>query len=1036
MKRSFSFTSQRKETIEKIETEDDFSEAFETVLDLKQSTLKEEPDFDKLESANLRERTRALKILINAFPNLSQHERVNLFNILTRQLAAEKDKDAKCLIVMLFEKLALDSAHDCRLIISTLLSQVETDSTKLKCQIFNSIMAILKIKQLEQQQFGSNSFLNTINQLSILAIEELSCSHHRIRAISLRLLATLSPIITRIKQDFNSKNLSDPTISEFLNGDQIQTIIHNFVCDPDPRVRHTALTMLVELHHRRSILDLKWYQLSINCLKDDYEQVRSAALSLVWVLSGLYPNEKIPLSNGSKESISLVDDAFIKICDMISDGSVKIRSKACAILGSCRDVSEIILLQTFSKEVMSHLKRKNPIKSGGGGSKNKKQRQLPKPEGDFDVESDEFRLLDSGACGAFIRGLEDEYQEVRNASIDSICKLCMYSTKFAERAKDFLVDMFHDEIDSVRLNAINSLQKIGTYTKIILDYEQLQNTLDVLGDSNSKIREATRGMLSVTKLLNSESAAKFIEVLMKNMDRYPDDQLSIFRCFVQFARINWKYIEKFIPRFFNLEPYIKPKEIYLESPQHIGHLIISFNALLKNEKIAKKLPDYSFRQFVFLREKFPDCFPDKVLQKNDANQSLAMDGVEEGEILDSVFMGEKAEMLDSTEENTVDMLEKDKLDLHGFIEQTLGAFVNLSFLMKANNWKGALSIVGVCSKDLIYIARTISSLSGKAEFAILYLECLQTIIEIKKNFHRNYFSDKAANLAANLIILSYAMENNFLGVTDRARHFTMNLRIIANIIWIIGVSKPTYLHDSSPPTIKNLIQLLNRRVQIVQDKFQNEDFFYKSLVDLNKLLQKNILEDSLTTSDIIPIFDYVENFTLYDIDLRNMMKRCEAKLIKQTTSNKVFVAGFPLRVFIEAEISNITDTRSIGIQVTMPDKKVHHFWPPSSHFMITRPFQYQLRTHVEISQLPWTDACNILVEIVRYFDPDLPDLDRYIVCQANIRQSNSIVVVGLYDSANTVSLSKEPLKLSIWPKEPRSKFSLNSENSIGNPGIL
>lgn len=38
-------------------------------------------------------------------------------------------------------------------------------------------------------------------------------------------------------------------------------------------------------------------------------------------------------------------------------------------------------------------------------------------EGDIDVGSDEFHLLDSGACGAFIHGLEDEYQEVRYASI-------------------------------------------------------------------------------------------------------------------------------------------------------------------------------------------------------------------------------------------------------------------------------------------------------------------------------------------------------------------------------------------------------------------------------------------------------------------------------------------------------------------------------------------------------------------------------------------------------------------------------------------
>jgi integrator complex subunit 4 len=47
---------------------------------------------------------------------------------------------------------------------------------------------------------------------------------------------------------------------------------------------------------------------------------------------------------------------------------------------------------------------------------------IPVAEGDFDVESDEFHLLDSGACGAFIHGLEDEYQEVRYASIGKLKK--------------------------------------------------------------------------------------------------------------------------------------------------------------------------------------------------------------------------------------------------------------------------------------------------------------------------------------------------------------------------------------------------------------------------------------------------------------------------------------------------------------------------------------------------------------------------------------------------------------------------------------
>ena len=39
------------------------------------------------------------------------------------------------------------------------------------------------------------------------------------------------------------------------------------------------------------------------------------------------------------------------------------------------------------------------------------------------MESEEFRIMDSGACGAFVHGLEDEFQEVRNASIGALILL-------------------------------------------------------------------------------------------------------------------------------------------------------------------------------------------------------------------------------------------------------------------------------------------------------------------------------------------------------------------------------------------------------------------------------------------------------------------------------------------------------------------------------------------------------------------------------------------------------------------------------------
>jgi integrator complex subunit 4 len=68
--------------------------------------------------------------------------------------------------------------------------------------------------------------------------------------------------------------------------------------------------------------------------------------------------------------------------------------------------------------------------------------------------------------------------EVRNASVDSLCSLSMNNPQFAQLSLDFLVDMFNDEIEDVRLKAIDSLTKISKYT--VLREDQLETILGAL----------------------------------------------------------------------------------------------------------------------------------------------------------------------------------------------------------------------------------------------------------------------------------------------------------------------------------------------------------------------------------------------------------------------------------------------------------------------------------------------------------------------------------------------------------------------------
>ena len=148
--------------------------------------------------------------------------------------------------------------------------------------------------------------------------------------------------------------------------------------------------------------------------------------------------------------------------------------------GQMNGVSPGFLVQTLDKNLMSDLKMK----------KNRQRlKQLITSEwastisttGSSDsviTEEDNLSLMSSGACGAFIHGLEDECLEVRGESVDALCRLAVNCPELAAKTIDFLVDMFNDEIESVRLKAIQALTKIAHY--VLLGDDQIDIVLSVI----------------------------------------------------------------------------------------------------------------------------------------------------------------------------------------------------------------------------------------------------------------------------------------------------------------------------------------------------------------------------------------------------------------------------------------------------------------------------------------------------------------------------------------------------------------------------
>nr|CAG8471614.1 11082_t:CDS:10 [Entrophospora candida] len=868
---------------------------------IKVSLNEKELNLEELYSPDLQALHRFLRLL----PYLDNSTRSKLLEKLRRLIDSndqgQEVKDVKILVIMILDNLAYDSSTCFEIILTDLMNQVQSDSTELKCRVYDLVLNNLKNENLNI----SSSLLSKLKSFGVHAINDLTDSHYSLRSVF-----------------SGGNNIMLPN----LNESEIQKIIKNFGNDPDPRVRSAALKALLQLNEYGYKLDISLYNLSVSCLADDYEEVRIEALNLI-----------CSMEDGPSQSIRLIDDAFIKVCDMVYDVSVKVRSKACKLMGLCLDVDVNVLLQTLSQQVITHSGKSKKV----GHNKPKKGRYIPNPEGDIDVESLELRLLKSSASGAFIHGLEDAYQDVRKAAIDSIRELSMNNQVFAKRAVEFLVDMFQDEIDSVRLKSINSLKQIGENNPIELDSELLQIVLSVLNDSDPVVRVSTHRMLG---LKVSDLTLIFTQTLIKNMSIYPEDQLSIYECFRDFGTKHSDYIESY---------YIS-KEINQNSPEHIGNLILAFNASVINDKIISLLPKYAPRHYEYLRDKFPNCFPDLKAQitfmpGNENKQNIQID----------------------TDDKT-----------HLLMQHTIDNILMLKRLFKIKDFRSSMRVIKVCTR-------------------------------IRESFNTvPSFMLKTSDIGANLLKISYSIEHGFLELHNKK--FIYNMRIIAYIVWLIGNLKNVDSNSNSALNNQDPLNLFIKRGTDIARLFEQNNH------ELNYLLD-NLNKPPIEMNAIISLlFDYIKNFQLLDINPRNSLIKPEA-IITRPTSNKKpveFDRQFPLTVHIEADLFDLDDITTISIQVTLPDQSILNFRTSPAEFFPTKTYQYQLKTHIDISQSAWTESCYIIIKIVRSFELDPNNIDMNILRQ-NFSSANSIpcATTSTMTTQNTLDISSNPIKYFIWPKD-------------------
>ncbi|XP_026185484.1 integrator complex subunit 4 [Mastacembelus armatus] len=823
-----------------------------------------------------------------------------------------------------------------------------------------------------------------------VAWKHLSDTYFGVRNKCLQLLGCLGMVDTSLHKD-EGLGTSTGGVRD------VQSIISDYFADQDPRVRTAAIKAMLQLHERGMKIHQIIYDQACRLLSDDYEQVRSAAVQMVWVLSQLYPESIVPIPS-SNEEIRLVDDAFGKISHMVSDGSWMVRVQAAKTLGSMLQVSHHFLEQTLDKKLMSDLRRKRTaherakelFASGEFSSGRKWADDTPKEK----LDTNTVNLIASGACGAFVHGLEDEMFEVRIAAVEALCQLARSSPSFAEKCLDFLVDMFNDEIEEVRLQSIHVLREISTH--ITLREDQLDTVLAVLEDSSRDIREALHELLCYTNVSTKECIQLALLELLKNLNKYPTDRISVWKCLKFLGSRHPTLVLPLVPELLSTHPYFDTPEPDMDDPAYIAVLVLVFNAAKSCPTMPALFSDHTFRHYAYLRDSLSHLVP-----------PLRLPGRKQVYGLDSEDSGCGSVSVESSQL---------------FLQQSLNRVSTIQNLEAPE----AQDLLDFTIRDLQRLGELQTELAGAADFCATYLRCQLLLMKALQEKLWNMavplcLKQNVTATAATQQILeeTYKLEFLYSGLESRQVATIHHVRLQAKALQLILTARTRQGLDHLISSCEKFLQ----EVESFQRLFLTElPHLQDSFVD--KLLELMPRLSSCKPVEMVKILQTtLRQSRLLQLRLPEQIHRATATIIEPTgeSDNPLrFTSGLVVALDIDATLENVQDPQnSVKVQVLYPDGQSHVIHPKPGDFRKPGPDRHRLITQVYLSHTAWTEPSQIEVRLLlAYSSSSASFSSTCLATKLGWSDSNDTIPPPETSIEGTIPFSK-PVKVYIMPKPAR-----------------
>ncbi|KAJ2337936.1 hypothetical protein GGH91_004978, partial [Coemansia sp. RSA 2671] len=515
---------------------------------------------------------------------------------------------------------------------------------------------------------------------------------------------------------------------------------------------------------------------------------------------------------------------------------------------------------------------------------------------------------------------------------------------------------------------------IGDRSVIKLTEEQLSIALSAMKDACHTVREGIYAFLAVSAVAQPDALSKLMAAMKSSLDKYPDDQMPIYRALMALGLSHSNVINTaFVRALLGISEHYLSREARIDDTVYAGNVILLMNTdLPTRHELATILPDYVFSHLPYLRDKYRGCFPQDIVQSVPTELGFVRQMLEQPRDDPAVIqlsLNDRQRRQSSALANirSVLSLVSDREELRGGddVERVWQVETAALLARRVGEFEHSLGDVATMPQaDCVVV-----EYARATELVLLVQSRAATMLRRQEHI----------DLASKIMLGMYKIEARSVGLDPSCRLALVYLRLFAHAAWLHAHSMTSYDTRLAERMLAEFSLRAKRADQLLRDR----SVLPSELADLVQRLAESTDPQPATEQTASSIRAFIAGFKPLTFAPFGRCQLVSASCSKTAVARRPveFNHVFPLNLSLSASLAWVVHRSKIVVEVTMPTNEVIALHPPPSTLKPLAPLHWSLSWDTIPVALPLSsgESTAIGLTIALKHTVDVPWSDSFIV---------------------------------------------------------